>query len=123
LWAALQDVNVLLIPSVYIIFVCYIEINKDNLEQNIEICSYNFCKFWSLMFNVMTCFRKSVMSMGIKLYNQLPKHIVEKHGPCDFVHVHSTADSSFKINLRKVTKSVGIFRTPVSVILHVYLPF
>jgi len=61
------------------------------------------------------------MSMGIKLYNQLPKHIVEKHGLCDFVHVHSTADSSFKIVLRKVTKRVGIFRTPVSVVLHVYL--
>jgi len=61
------------------------------------------------------------MNMGIKLYNQLLKQIVEKHGPCDFVHVHSTADSSFKIILRKVTKSVGIFRTPVSVILYVNL--
>jgi len=53
------------------------------------------------------------MNMGIKLYSQLPKQIIEKHGPCDFVHVHSTADSNFKLTLRKVTKSVGIFRTPV----------
>ena len=43
--------NILTIASVYIINVCYIEINKDNLEQNVEICSYNFCKFWSLMFS------------------------------------------------------------------------
>ena len=60
--------------------------------------------------------------MGFELYSQLLKHIIEKHGLCDFAHVHSTADSSFKIILRKVTKSVGIFRTLVSVILHVYLP-
>lgn len=58
--------------------------------------------------------------MGIKLYNQLPKYIVKKHGPCDFVQVHSTADSSFKIVLTKVTNSVGIFRTPIYVILHGY---
>ena len=49
-----RDVNVLPIASVYIIDVCYIEINKDNLEHNIEICSFNFCKFWSLMFSFIT---------------------------------------------------------------------
>jgi hypothetical protein len=73
-----RALKILPLPCLYISeIVCYIKINIDRLEPNTEIHDYNTRQNMDL--HVQSCrtnlFKKSVLNMGITLYNKLPSHM------------------------------------------------
>jgi hypothetical protein len=72
-----KDYNILTVACLYILeTVCYIKKYKDSLE-NVQFHNYNMQRKMDL--HVQFCntdlFKKSVVNMGIRLYNKVPDHI------------------------------------------------
>jgi hypothetical protein len=73
-----KDYNMLTVTCLYILeIVCFIKKYKGSLEQNVTFHNYNTRKKMDL--HVQYCskdlFKKSVVNMGIKLYNKVPDNI------------------------------------------------
>jgi hypothetical protein len=73
-----KDYNILTVASLYILeVICFIKKYKESFEHNIRVHTHNTQR--KLDLRVQYCntalFRKSVVNMGIKLYNKVPDHI------------------------------------------------
>jgi hypothetical protein len=73
-----KDYSILTVSSLYIREVIYfIKKYKESMEQNIHIHTHNTRR--KLDLHVQYCnrvlFRKSVVNMGIRLYNKVPDHV------------------------------------------------
>ena len=72
-----KDCNILIVVSLHVLdAICYIKKYKDSLEQNVHIHIYNTQRKLDiqLKFCSTVLFRKSVVCVGIKLYNKVPDH-------------------------------------------------
>jgi hypothetical protein len=73
-----KDYNILTVACLYILeIVCYIKKYKDSLKQNVQFHNYNAQRKFDLhvQFCNMDFCRRSVVNMGIRLYNKVPDHI------------------------------------------------
>jgi hypothetical protein len=73
-----KDYNILMVACLYILeIVCYIKKYKDSLDQNVQFHNYNMPRKLDLhvQFCNMNLFRRSVVIMGIRLYNKVPDHV------------------------------------------------
>jgi hypothetical protein len=73
-----KDYKILTMPSLYILEVlCFINKNKKNLNNNCDIHNHNARSKYDL--HVQSCnttqYQKSVINMGIRLFNNLPDRI------------------------------------------------
>jgi hypothetical protein len=73
-----KDYNILSVVSLHALdVICYIKKCKDSLEQNVHI--HNYDKQRKLDLQVQFCstvlFRKSVVCVGIRMYNKVPERL------------------------------------------------
>jgi hypothetical protein len=73
-----KDYNLLTLPSLYILeVICFIKKYKVFMAKNLDIHSYNMRGKFDL--HVQHCntviYTRSVMNMGIRLYNRVPNQI------------------------------------------------
>jgi hypothetical protein len=73
-----KDYNILTLPSLYILEVtCFIKKYNDGTAKNLDSHNYNTQR--KLDFHVQHCntvlFKRSVINMGISLYNKVPNQI------------------------------------------------